>query len=147
MLNEGVIGDGEERVMSVEDWCWLGECMVEFVEWFWIGMGWEGLIGWVIVGKFLLGIEVVLKVENIGEMLVGLFWKVMFFVKGEEMNVLFIVGDWDYWLDVVVGVILYEYVLLFCWYRDIEKELVEFVEVGKGEGLMILCELLGRYDE
>lgn len=73
MLNEGVIGDGEERVTSVEDRCRLGECTAELAEWPRIGMGREGLIGWAIVGKLSLGIEVVLKAENMGEMPVGPF--------------------------------------------------------------------------
>lgn len=46
----------------------------------------------------------------------------------------------------VLGVIPYEYVSLFCCDRDIEERLVELVEMGKGEGLMISCELSGRYD-
>lgn len=67
MLNEGVIGDGEERVTSVEDRRRLGEGMAELAEKPPGVIGRDELVEREVIGRLALGVEVVLKVANMGE--------------------------------------------------------------------------------
>lgn len=67
MLNEGVIGDGEERVTSVEDRRRLGEGMAELAEKPPVVIGRDELVEREVIGRLALGVEVVLKVANMGE--------------------------------------------------------------------------------
>lgn len=54
MLNEGVIGDGEGRVTSVEDRRRLGEGMAELAEKPPVVIGFDGLVESEVIGRHAL---------------------------------------------------------------------------------------------